>query len=426
MTYKETRAYIDSLKLAGMQMGTERMQAAMAALGHPERSFQAVHIAGTNGKGSTARMLQAMLTAGGYRCALYSSPCVTGLRDTITVDNLPISEERFAACATRVRNTVPDGLSEFEFITALTFCYFEEEAPDIAVIECGLGGQTDATNVLPPPLCAVLTPIAIDHAAILGGTVEEIAKQKCGIAKAPCPIVCAPSVDERALAVIFEHAAQNGQTVTAAGEAKHILLDTNELTVSFRYRETFFKLSVLGAHQPNNAVTALTALEVLRRYGFSVSADTAAAALQTVCMPCRQEVLQKNPLILLDGAHNPHGVAALAATLKGLSLPPVTLLIGMLRDKNQAECLSLLAPFCSRIICCTPPDTARAMQADALADIAKQFHPSVFAVAPLKAAWETARQYAENAPIVVGGSFYVAAPIRALFSDDSASPSSDR
>ncbi len=415
MTYREARAYIDGLKPAGMQMGIKQMEAAMEALGHPERTVKAVHIAGTNGKGSTARMLQAMLTAGGYRCALYSSPSVTGLRDTITIDNIPISEERFAACATRVQSAVPKGLSEFEFITALTLCYLEEESPDVAVIECGLGGLTDATNVFPSPLCAVLTPIAIDHTALLGSTTAEIAKQKCGIAKPPCPIVCAPSMNEHALAVIFAHAAQNGQTVIFPSEAADVTFNRNDLTVSFCRQDAAFSLPLLGAHQANNAVTALTVLDVLRRYGFSVSPDTAGAALKSIVMPCRQEILQKNPLILIDGAHNPHGVEALADTLKKLSLPPVTLLIGMLKDKDQAACLSLLAPLCSRILCCTPPGTARAMKAEALADIARQFHPSVLVIPHFKTAWNTARQYAKNTPLVIGGSFYLAAPIRAAF-----------
>ncbi len=410
MTYTEACDYIASLRTAGMQMGLERMERGVEALGHPERAFHSVHIAGTNGKGSTAYMIAAMLQSGGYSVGRYTSPYLTTYRDMLWIDGELLSEEAFAACTDIVRNAVPTGLSEYECLTLIAFEAFRRRGVRIAVIECCLGGLTDATNVIPAPLCAVFTPIARDHTAILGETVEEITLQKSGIAKPPCDIVCAPSMDEGALGIVYEKAALGGQRIyqpSFPAEPPNVTASGTH----FVWNRRDVSLRMLGAHQAENALTALQTIQCLCRHGYAVEDDTAVAALQAVTLPCRQELVSDDPWILLDGAHNPHGIRALTTLLQQLDRTPVTLVIGMLSDKDADQCLSMLTPFCEQILCCTPPNTARALAAYRLAAVARRYHDSVTVCDDPIQALENAKK-ATRHPIVVGGSFYTAKAVR--------------
>lgn len=411
MTYTQANTYIRSLRSVGIQMGLVRMESACAALSHPERAFAAVHIAGTNGKGSTAAMIAAIMTAGGYRVGTYTSPYFFDPAETIAINGKPVEHARFSACVQRVANSCPNGLSEYECLTAVAFCCFEEENIDIAVIECCLGGKEDATNVIPPPLCAVFTPIALDHTAILGSTITAITQNKSAIAKPPCPIVCAPTMPEEALAVFFESAAANGQIVhtvypppspqlTAAGT--HCVLNEQDAV-----------LPMLGAHQANNAATALIAARVLGQRGLPVDSDTAIAALKTVTMPCRTELLQDGGYtVLLDGAHNPHGIDTLCSVMDAIFDTPVTLVLGMLADKSYEQCIQILSPHCARIICCTPQGTTRALPAEQLAAVARRYCPIVSSIDDPITAYQHAKKSDTRSPIVVGGSFYTASFVR--------------
>ncbi len=410
MTYREAVSYIASLRSAGMQMGLERMQQGIERLGHPEYTFQSVHIAGTNGKGSTAHMIAAMLRASGHTVGLYTSPYLTEYRDMLLIGDQPISEESFAASATAVRESIPDGLSEYEFLTLLAFHAFRAADVRLAVIECCLGGKTDATNVLPPPLCAVFTPIALDHTAILGDTIEAITLQKAAIAKPPCDIVCAPSMHEEALGILYERAACGGQQVfQPASPAQPVTVDAQGTHMT--YDGHALTLRLMGEHQRDNALTALQTLQCLRRHGIRIADEAAVRALEAVTLPCRQEVLSHDPFLLIDGAHNPHGITALCRLLDALKLAPVTLVIGMLADKDTDTCLSLLSPYCEQILCCTPPCTPRALPAEELAAVARRYHARVSVCDDPQKAVENAKKTARQA-VIVGGSFYTANAVR--------------
>ncbi len=408
MTYSQATAYLESLKPAGMQMGLERMIGACKALGNPERGYPVIHIAGTNGKGSTARMIAAMLTANGYRTGLYTSPAVTDTRDMILIDGTPISEERFADCISQIADTVDLHISEYECLTTAVFLYFKQEQVDVAVIECCLGGETDATNIIPPPLCAVFTPISLDHTAILGNTLEEIARVKSGIMKSSCDIVCAPSMSPEALGVIFEKASKAGSVVHIP--AHNNGSTTTQTGTSFVYADQTVTLILIGAHQHENALTALEVMECLKRRGYRFDILRSLNALERVTMPCRQELISRDPIILLDGAHNPHGIRALCETIKVLGITNATLVIGMLADKDVRSCLEMLTPFFSKIICCTPPDTLRALPAHSLAEIASQLHDQVSITEDPVEAFQIAKK--SPTPIVVGGSFYTSSVVR--------------
>ena len=421
MTYTEAFQYMVSLKPGGMKWGLGRMERILAYFGNPQRRLRVVHVAGTNGKGSVARMIQSVLTAAGYRTGLYSSPAVTGLRDTITIDNTAIPEVDFAVLTERIRpfNTEEKMeeagcLSEFELITALAFLYFAAQHTDICVIECGLGGRDDATNCIPAPLAAVITPVSLDHTAILGKTVEEIARHKCGIIKPPCSVITSPAQDGEALAVILQTAAESGLTVhipaTGSAPIRTLALGRTE----FDYGGLPVSLPLTGTFQRDNALTAIETVRILASAGFPVTDEQIQAGLRLAAMPCRQEVLRQDPLVLIDGGHNPQGVAALADTLRTQNAYGFTLITGMLADKDTDRCMALLAPFCRRAVCCTP-DNPRALPAEELAEKLRKAAPelSVDAVDDPAAALTLARRD-KSRPLLVAGSFYIASVLRPL------------
>ena len=408
MTYTEAVMYLKNLQPVGIQMGLERMQQASALLSHPEAAYPCVHIAGTNGKGSTAAMIAAMLTANGYKTGLYTSPMVTEITDMILINGQPINKERFAECVTEVATAVPRGLSEYECLTTAVFLCFQKEQIDVAVIECCLGGETDATNIVPPPLCAVFTPIALDHTGILGDTIEKIAACKSGIIKPACDVVCAPSMNPEALGVIFEKSFSTGSTVYQPKTEGPCNINTHG--THFTYQNQAVSLKMIGYHQQENAYTALEVMNQLKKYGYTYDLAKSIQAIQNTVLPCRQELVSSEPFLMLDGAHNPHGVNALCKTLDALHLEHATLIIGMLADKDIRYCLQSLSPYFEHIVCCTPDKTTRALPANKLAAIASDIHPSVSVMDDPVNAYLDAKK--ASAPIVVGGSFYTASVIR--------------
>ncbi len=427
MTEQQIAQTLESLEGAGILPGTARIQRLLSLLGHPERRLRVVHVAGTNGKGSTARMIQSLLTAAGYRTGLYTSPTVTTLYDTITIDGAAIPTEAFGSLLSEITALLPQlqavgGLSVFECVTALCLLWFAREHTDICVIECGLGGRDDATNVFPAPLVTVFTPIALDHTAVLGPTVEAIAQNKAGIIHPPCTVVSAPHQDVDALGVLFEAAANQGLTVrTAAPASPEAVMDTpGKLT--FSRGDKSYTLPLCGRFQTDNAQTALETVDALASYGYPVDDAARRAGLAAVRLPCRQELLSESPPVLLDGAHNPHGIAALRDTVRSLwPDTPIVLVVGMLRDKDTAACADLLSPLCAHVCCCTP-QTPRALDAAALAsqftrpDMHASGYPDVQACSALEDALRAGWQLAQSAglPLVVGGSFTVAGPLRPL------------
>lgn len=419
MTYIEALAYIDSLKPGGMKMGLARMDRVLDLLGRPQDKLRVVHIAGTNGKGSTARMIQAMAEAGGSKTGLFTSPAVTGVRDTIRIGDEAIPEEAFAALTAELAALAPQmgeagGLSEFELLTALAITWFAREETALAVIECGLGGRDDATNVFDHPLVCVLTPVSLDHTAMLGDSVEEIARVKCGILRPDCSVVSSPGQEEDALGVLLEEAAALGLTVHTPGTAAAPILEEAPDRLVFEWEGDPVTLSLTGAFQRDNALTALCVMRLLETKGIPFRRDEALAVLREVRMPCRQEVLRRRPLRMLDGAHNPHGIRALVQTLEAMpeaERTPLTLLCGMLRDKDVRTCVSLLAPLCAQVICCAP-DNPRALSGEELAAVFRKAGVPAEAVDAPDAALAIARKRAGEGPLLVGGSFFLAGTIR--------------
>lgn len=415
MTFEEAMRYYESLHRGGIRPGLDRMRRAMELAGDLHRHLRVVHVAGTNGKGSTARMIQSMLTAAGWRVGLYSSPAVTGVCDTITVDGTPISPETFATLTSTWKDRQPSmgevgELSEFEMVTALALDWFRQERVDVCVLECGMGGREDATNICPPPLAAVLTPIALDHTAFLGDTLEAITAEKCGIIKPPCAVVTSPAQSPEALAVIYGHAAEKGLTVRQPGRGAATLLSRRAGEVTFSFDGEEYTVPLGGAFQMDNALTALETVDALAAAGFPVDTAAKKQGLATATLPCRQEVVCRTPLRLIDGAHNPHGVAALAEALR--EMQPLTLLFGMLRDKDTAACTALLAPLATHVVCCTPPSERALPAAELAAGFRAAGAADVQAMEDPAEALRLAEKLAGENPLVVGGSFYTAAAVR--------------
>lgn len=339
--------------------GLVRITALMERLGNPQDRLRFVHIAGTNGKGSTAAMTAAVLFSAGYRTGLYTSPFLERFRERIRVDGEPVAPEALVRCARRVRGAVEamerEGLEspgEFEEITAAGFLAFEEAKCDFVVLETGLGGRFDATNVIRSPLAAAITSISLDHTALLGNTVEEIAFEKCGILKPGSRAVMSPDQPEGAAAVIRRECAGRGIPLACPDREALRVLQIGLDGTEFEYRGRQYRLPLLGPHQIGNALTALELAEALRAAGVEIPEEAASRGLASVSWPGRLELLsRRGPAILLDTAHNPGGMAALCAALD-LYFPGVrpVAVMGMYADKDYEKCISMLAPRCGRFI----------------------------------------------------------------------------
>jgi dihydrofolate synthase/folylpolyglutamate synthase len=355
MDYAASRALLDRLPQFEVKPGLERIDRLLSCLGRPERSFPAIHVTGTNGKGSVVAMLASILQCGGYRVGRYTSPDLVNFRDRICVNGEWIGETAFAAAVAQMAPeafATGDLPSQFEALTAVGFEHFRARVADVAVVEVGLGGRFDATNVV-APILTVLTNVSLDHTALLGGTVAEIAWEKAGIAKPGIPMVIG-RLHPNAEAVVAAECASVGAPLRRAdvqverearvGHSSVYVIHGNDLPQRI-------ELPLLGAYQLDNLRLVLTCVLALRERGWLIPLDAVAAGLASVRWPGRWEALQSNPTVLLDGAHN---VAAASVGAHAIvewepSRERRTLLLGILRDKDVAGIVAALAPHFDRI-----------------------------------------------------------------------------
>ena len=357
MDYVASRALLDRLPRFEVKPGLERIDRLLSFLGHPERSFPAIHVTGTNGKGSVVAMLAAILQCAGYRVGRYTSPDLVDFRDRVCVNGEWISE---AAFATAVEWMVPevfasgDPPSQFEALTAAGFEHFRARFVDVAVVEVGLGGRFDATNVV-APILTVLTNVSLDHTALLGGTVAEIAWEKAGIAKPGVPMVIG-ELHPGAEAVVTAECATVGAplrhaTVRVERQASACPASASSYLVEGDNLPLRVELPLLGVYQLDNLRLALACVLLLRERGWCIPLDAVAAGLASVRWPGRWEVMRAKPTVLLDGAHN---VAAASIVARAIvewepDREHRTLLLGILRDKDVAGIVAALAPHFDRI-----------------------------------------------------------------------------
>lgn len=416
MNYTETLSWIHGTERFGSRLGLGRMGRLLHRMGDPHLKVPFIHVAGTNGKGSTTTLIASALTAGGFKTGKFISPYILEFRERMQIDGEMIPEETLAELATRLRpiaeefKAAGDPVTEFELVTVLGLCWFAEQNCDIAVLEVGLGGRLDATNIIPPPVVAVITRIDYDHTAILGDTLSAIAGEKCGIVKRGSTVISYPDQAEEALSVIRRRTEEENDPLLLPDLSQLTVLSSGLCGSRFCYRGEEYSIPLPGPHQVLNAVTALEALKALSNTRFAVSPQEIAAGFAAARFPARLELLRQSPPVLLDGAHNPNGGCALCDAVKSLGLHDLTAVVGMLRDKDCLPVLQMMAPYCARMIVTTVPNP-RSYPAEVFAGLARSVCPRVTVCPDCQEAARLALAEGENG-VLVFGSLYLASAVR--------------
>ena len=404
INYKETLNYIHSLGNFGLPAGLDRIKSILHKLGNPQDKLKAIHIAGTNGKGSVSAMLASVFKTAGYKTGLFISPFIIDFRERIQTNGEYISENDLCFYAEKVRNTGVE-LTEFEFITAVAFSYFAEQKIDILICETGLGGRLDATNTLDNLVCGVITKIGLDHTAILGETIEAITEEKCGILR-DAPTITNPYQDKKAIEVINN----NTNNLIIPDLSLLEIIKTDSFGNSFIYNNERYDISLCGEFQIDNA---LTVIETVKASGYEISYDTLYKGLKTTFFPARMEKVSDNPLIIIDGAHNSDGAQVLAKEIKKFG-GNVTAIIGVMKDKNYGEVLNTILPYCKNAVAVEVMDLPRSLSAEELAKTASSCCECI-PINNYTAAIDRAIEISGGNPIFVFGSLYLAADIRKIF-----------
>lgn len=425
-TGQEARAFIASRNVFGVKPGLSRTTWLLDAMGHPERGLRFLHVAGTNGKGSTCAFLYAICEAAGYRTGLYTSPSLAGFENRVVVHGVPISEDRLVhytrAIASAIASLEPDSPLQptaFEVTTVLAFCHFADQKADVVVLETGLGGRYDATNVI-TPIVSAITNVSMDHMEILGDTIEMIASDKAGIIKQSRPVVTAARGS--ALQVIADTARKMNAPLIIYGKDFWAVEEEHSLS---QHRFSYWgkrrdlvgaNLSLLGAHQVINASVALAIIELARNAGFDISDDAIRAGLRQTAWPLRFEVVASNPPLLLDGAHNEAGAIALQSTWESLCLPKGILIVGCLREKDISAMIPHFSAIAKMVIV-TQPTQPRALDADELKRAFQKSQGTLSVTVADSIADALSQALATRVgktPICVTGSLYTVAEARAL------------
>lgn len=421
-TFEDTLKYLFDLQFFGMKLGLDNIRDLLKFMDHPEHSFPAIHVAGTNGKGSTCAMLESIFRAAGYRTGLYTSPHLFHFSERIRVNGAAIPEEDIVRLTNNMRIRI-DHLkcTFFEATTAMAFEYFKEQKIDIGIIETGLGGRLDATNVI-DPILSVITNIDLDHTEHLGKTVESIAYEKAGIIK-PYKTCLAGPVNQDIKAV-FDQTAVNGQSplfyldTIASISNSELKIDGSVMDLEIRHESknsSFIKLQIglAGKHQLNNAALAVGA--VMFQNKFTVSEDAIRNGLKNVTWKTRLEMIQKQPCIIADAAHNPAGIKALSEAILEIYKPKfdkLFLIVGMLADKDYTEAAKILAPHFTEIVTVTPQNE-RALPASRLSEAFRVFHKRVEKAESLgEAIVEIKRKMSSRDLLVITGSHFVLSELK--------------
>lgn len=408
-----------SSELARADFNLDRMRALVSALGQPQNRYPSIHVAGTKGKGSVCALCASALRAAGYRTGLYISPHLQDFTERIQVNGQPIPTADLVALVEEIRPVVArlSGLTFFEITTALAFLYFARQNVEAAVVEVGLGGRLDATNVILPRV-SVITSLSYDHMAVLGNTLSAIAREKAGIIKDGVPVVSAPQEAE-ALAVLEEIAAGRHAPLTLVGrEVRYRLLDHSLEGQSLQIEAPApipLAIPLLGRHQVVNAATAWAALQVS---GLNLSTESIRSGFRNVVWPCRFEIVHRRPPVILDSAHNVDSFEKLAQTLDDY-FPSyrVVLIFGCSEDKDMAAMLVALRSRLWRVLA-TRSAHPRAVPPQAILETAEGAHiPAEAAPSPeaaLQRAWQLAQQE-ENCLVLSAGSMFVTAEVKAAW-----------
>ena len=418
MNVSQALDYINGTRWMGSRPGLSRVRELLDRLERPQDALRFVHIAGTNGKGSCAAMLASILRAAGYRTGLYTSPYLFRFNERMQVNGEPISDEDLADVVTAIRphaDAMEDHPTEFELMTAAAFLWFKQQRCDIVVLEVGLGGRLDATNVIDAPEAAVIMNIGLDHTAILGDTVEQIAGEKAGILKPGCDAVLYQQ-KESVMDVVREKCREVGAALHIA-DFSRLSGEFDSLEgQSFLYKDEPYALALLGDHQLRNAAVVLETVEVLRRRGWRLPQEEVEHGLYATVWPARFELVSREPDFVVDGGHNPQCARAVTDNL--LRYFPHTrrvLLVGVLADKDYPALFDILNEAADVWICVTP-ESDRALPAEELAKLLEKTGKPVTVCASIPEGVDAAREAAgENGMACAVGSLYMAGAVRACF-----------
>ena len=413
MTAHEAINYIESCTWSRTRLGLGRTRELLSKLGNPQKKLRFIHVAGTNGKGSTCAMLASVMQKAGYKTALYTSPYICRFNERMQINGVEIPDDRLAELTERVKpiaEGMADHPSQFELVTAIAMLYFLEEQCDIVVLEVGLGGALDSTNAIDCPECAVITTIGLEHTEYLGHTLPEIASAKAGIIKPNCDVVCYRNVPE--VEEVFEKTCRENNARLVRADFDSIRPISHSLSgQSFAWRNyTSLRLPLLGTHQLKNAAVVLEVLDVLRSKGWSIGDEAVVSGLAETKWPVRLEVLRTEPPVIIDGAHNPECAEALAANLREyLPDEKCVFLMGVLADKDYRQMLASLAPYAERFFCVTPP-SPRALAADKLAELVNGMGIPAQSCGEVQTAAALALSCGK--PVIACGSLYLAGTAR--------------
>lgn len=415
MTCEQAIEYLYSRLKFGSIPGLERIEALCNLVGNPQDKLRFVHVGGTNGKGSTCSMIAGMLQNAGYKTGLFTSPYVIDFRERIQIDGEMIDPDELGSIVEELIPLVAEldkqGITptEFEVLTVVSLVYYQRHNCDFVVLEVGLGGLCDSTNIIKNPEVCVITSVSYDHTHILGETIEEIAFQKSGIIKENTSVVVYPQPFEEAQQIIIKTAKEKNCRIYAVDEALINPVESDMSGSVFNYKDNTVKVSLVGAHQLYNAATAFETGIALIERGVNLTVENILFGIEAAHIAARTQIVSKKPLVVIDGGHNPDGVAALCKNLVTVfSGKSVTAIVGMMADKDISESAKLLAPLCDKILTVTV-DNPRSMKADGLKEIFERYNSDVTAFDNLGSALnEVIGKIGENEMLLICGSLYLA------------------
>lgn len=409
MNYSQTLKFIHSQSNFFCKPGTERIEKLCEALGNPQKELRFVHIAGTNGKGSFCAFLTEILKSAGYKVGTYTSPFILRFNERIAVNGEAISDDALCEIAEKVRSIsekMEDKPTEFEIITAIGFEYFKREDCNLVVLECGLGGRLDATNIIENPLLSVITGVDFDHQNFLGDTIELIASEKAGIIKKHRPVLwCGnnPSAEE-----IIKNEAVIKEAALYKNEQEAVIKAADFSGTEFSFAEfNNIQISLLGSYQPKNASNAIMAAKILREQGFKISDQDILSGLKATRWPARFEKLSDSPLIIFDGSHNPEGVRAAVDSVKSyFNNKKVNILSGVMRDKDYSFIARTIGEIANEVFTVTV-DNPRSLSADDYCEVFKQNNIKATPLKNIEAAIKHHRLNFPDTPLICMGSLYM-------------------
>lgn len=423
MTYDEALAFIHSVSWQGSRPGLERIRILCDRLGNPQDKLRFVHVTGTNGKGSTCAMTESILRHAGYRTGLFTSPFIRYFNERMMINGLPVTNEALARVTEKVKplaEAMEDKPTEFELITAIAFQLFFEENCDIVVLEVGMGGRLDSTNIINSPLVSVITGVSLDHTAYLGDTVAKIAAEKAGIIKTGCPaLYCGVDVPGKAPAgEAYNVVSDKAEELSAPfytcdyGKLNIKKADLDGFVFDYKERRDLY-IPLLGMYQPSNAAKALEVTDILISEGYSISEEAVQHGLANVKWRARFEKLYSSPVVLYDGGHNPEGIDAAVRTIKAY-FPGrrINILTGVMADKDYTAMAAELSPYVDKVYTVTP-DNPRSLPCTELAEVYSALGHSAKAYTDIYTAFSDAVEESRisGVPLICLGSLYMYAEL---------------